>query len=389
MEILVVEDARDQRMMLTRLLTKQGFQVYEAADGLEALAMIHDHRGIRFVVSDWMMPGMDGIELCKTIRATDFHRYIYFVLLTGNSDEEAVVEGINGGADDFLKKPVDFNELQARLNAGNRIIELKAALEAKIDAIETDLKSAADTQAQLLCDPAQLGNVAFNWYFKPSRFLGGDMFGYHELGDGHICFYQLDVAGHGIPSALLSFSLNHILCDDQHGNVVKEVLDTPPYVRGRAPDQVLSRLNEQFQAKAESMLYFSMAYGLINNETGAVSIALAGHPPPLWVRKTSASIEVLPIAGVPIGMMPGMSYSTESLQLAPGDRLFLYSDGLTECENREGEMFGEDRLKSMLKESITKDLGLVVNHFEDSIRDWSGSEVFEDDVTFLLLEWNP
>ncbi|MGB0360396.1 MAG: PP2C family protein-serine/threonine phosphatase [Endozoicomonas sp.] len=389
MEVLVVEDSRDQRIMLCAVLKKQGYTVFEASNGYEALKVLDEHESVRVVISDWMMPEMDGIQLCEAIRSSELKRYIYFILLTGNTDQEAVVKGMNQGADDFLKKPLEFNELKARLKAGARIIRLKSDLEKKIDAIEKDLQSAADTQLQLLCDPATIGNVSFNWYFKPSRFLGGDMFGYHKIDDKNISFYQLDVAGHGVPSALLSFSLNHILSDDRNGNLIREDLDTPPYFQARRPDHVVSRLNNQFQANTDAMLYFSMAYGLIDNDTGIASIALAGHPPPLLIKKDQAIVQTLQAAGVPVGMMPNMDYDTQQVKLDPGDRLFLYSDGLTECESNNGEMFGEQKVKTLLADNIDKPLDEVVKQLENRIKEWSGSDVFEDDVTFLLLEWHP
>ena len=397
MNILIVEDAKDQRLMLSVVLRKKGHQVLEAADGKEALAILQQDKTVRIVISDWMMPEMDGIDLLKAIRSSEIEHYTYFILLTGKTEREAVVEGMNCGADDFLTKPVNFEELDARLNAGIRIIQLESTLEERnrqisraIEIIEKDLESAAATQAGLLCQPATIQHVSFDWFFQPSRILGGDMFGYQALDGEHVSFYQLDVAGHGIPSALFSFTLNNIMSEtSDRGAIVKDFMDKSPFYQVRPVERVLSSLNQRFQASPESMLYFTIAYGLLNSRTGQVQIAQAGHPPPLWLQASQSRVEPVAGGGVPIGMMPDMDYESTSIQLHPGDRLFLYSDGITECENDSGEQFGQDRLLACLKDSFSDSLEQTVNRIEQQVRDWNHGESFEDDVTFLILEWKP
>lgn len=397
MNILIVEDARDQRLMLSVVLKKQGHRVLEAGNGLQALEILREHPDVRIIISDWMMPEMDGLELLRQTRKIDLGRYIYFILLTGKTDHEAVVEGLNDGADDFLAKPVNFDELGARLKAGIRIIELERQLEQQnkqlveaIQTIEKDLESAAKAQQVLLAQPATIQQVSFDWFFKPSKILGGDMFGYQAIDEETLGFYQLDVAGHGIPSALFSFTLNTILSETSgRGSIVRETLDHEPFYKVRAPETVLASLNRRFQAPPESMLYFTIAYGLINSRTGEVTLSRAGHPPPLWIHREEAIVEPVAGGGVPIGMMPDMEYTSCTLQLQPGDRLFLYSDGVTECENAKGEPFGEARLLHCLQDAANDDLKSVIDRVDQNIRDWSELDCFEDDVTYLLLEWKP
>ena len=372
-------------MLLSVVLRKKGHTVLEAEDGNQAFAMLQAQPDIRIVISDWMMPGMDGIELLQQVRKNSGERYTYFILLTGKSDRQAVVEGMNNGADDFLVKPVNFEELDARLNAGIRIIELEQQLEQKnkelfnaINTIEKDLESAAQTQESLLAKPATIQNVKFDWFFKPSKILGGDMFGYRPLDDERIAFYQLDVAGHGIPSALFSFTLNNILSESSDSDTAFA-----------DPATVLSLLNNRFQATPESMLYFTVVYGVINSTTGEVVLAQAGHPPALWVSPENKTVNAVRGGGVPVGMMPDMEYQNQTFKLHQGDRLFLYSDGVTECENPKGEQYEEQRLLTSLIYSLQLNIPDTICHVEKAIREWRDQDGFDDDVTYLLLEWNP
>lgn len=397
MDILIAEDARDQRLLLSAFIRKLGHTVHEAEDGCKALACLEGNSRIRVVISDWMMPEMDGIELCKVIRDQDLKRYVYFILLTGNQDHDAVVQGMNIGADDFLHKPVNFRELEARLKAGARIIELERKLEERneelaraFEIITKDLESAARTQAALLVQPATIDSVSFDWFFKPSKIIGGDMFGYSALDDEHVAFYQLDVAGHGIPSALFSFTLNNLMGDtSSQMSLLREKTVEAPYYRILEPHEVVSRLNDRFQTSVESMLYFTIAYGIIHTPTGKLSITHAGHPPTMWMRPETGDAHFVEGGGVPVGMVPGMAYDTRHMQLSAGDRLFLYSDGIIECENIHGEMFGQDRLKALLQESQTLSMKDMIEEVRSQIESWQSHDQFDDDVTYMVVEWKP
>ncbi len=382
MQVLVVEDARDQRRLLCAVVRKLGHEVHEAEDGVQALQLLESEPSIRMVISDWIMPNLDGIGLCEEIRKRDFHRYIYFVLLTGKTDKDAMVQGLSVGADDFLNKPVDLRELEVRLKAGQRVIELEQTLDSRnaqlqtaLDRVEKDLAAAAETHEGLLAAPAVLQNVGFDWHFHPSKILGGDMFGYHEVTDEYVVFYQLDVAGHGIPSALFSFALNNLLRNVEGDSQQLE------------PHKVLEQLNERFQSRAETMLYFTMSYGVIHTPTGHVRISHAGHPPTLWLQGQNNRVEAVGKPGVPVGMMPGMAWGCDEFVMAPGDRLFLYSDGITECEGEGGGMFGDDRLQQLLQGHSHSSMADVIGAVWSDLCRWRGGESFDDDMTYLVMEY--
>jgi len=403
MRILIADDDPTSLMIMTAILTQWGHSVSVAHDGLEAYRLVQQE-DIAFVISDWNMPVMDGPELCRRLRAAELSHYVYFILLTVRGDKASLIEGMEAGADDFLVKPVDREELRVRLRAGERILNLEQELEERnrklhvlnqnlqqaYDTISQDVEAAAAMQQALLPPPAALQGVTFDWLFRPSHFVAGDMFGYFPLTDRCLAFYQLDVAGHGIPSALLSFTLSHILAQGREGaGLLLNHHGDPSHPGVTSPPQVIAELNRRFAADTDSPLYFTMLYGVIDTGRGRVTLTQAGHPGPLWLRRAERKITVLGTGGFPIGMLPDREYEATTVALAAGDRLFLYSDGVTECENVAGELFSQSRLVATLERAADQPLPVVTQTVGQALQQWKGDERYQDDISLLALELGP
>jgi diguanylate cyclase (GGDEF)-like protein len=132
MKILVVEDDIISRKLLEKTVKSWGHEVVAAENGRKAWEIFQDDE-IKFIIADWMMPEMDGVTLCQKIRATDTSGYIYFILLTGKDKKEDVIQGLEAGADDYVAKPFDMEELKVRIRAGERILNLEKELKEKHD----------------------------------------------------------------------------------------------------------------------------------------------------------------------------------------------------------------------------------------------------------------
>jgi two-component system cell cycle response regulator len=128
MKILAAEDNLIFQSMLKNMLTKWGYDVISVGDGMEAWQILQSEDPPRLAILDWMMPGMDGVEVCRRIRASNKEPYIYTLLLTARTESEDLVQGMEAGADDYLRKPLNTMELRARLRAGRRIVELQEQL---------------------------------------------------------------------------------------------------------------------------------------------------------------------------------------------------------------------------------------------------------------------
>jgi len=127
-KILIADDSVVSRHLLEATLRKWGYEVQVACDGAEALQILEREDAPALIILDWMMPGMTGLEVCRRIRERGSEPYIYILLLTSKSQKEDLIEGMDAGADDYIAKPFDQNELQVRLRAGTRLVDLQAQL---------------------------------------------------------------------------------------------------------------------------------------------------------------------------------------------------------------------------------------------------------------------
>jgi sigma-B regulation protein RsbU (phosphoserine phosphatase) len=390
---IVIDDAPDIRIYVSALLEKWGYEAEDASEGLEGFARVKES-DIRIVVCDWNMPGMSGPDLCRAIRGADLGRYVYVILLTGRSDKADLLEGLNAGADDFLSKPFDAKVLQARLRVGERILSLEQRLaeqnrelrdsrnrlEHAYSQIQADLAAAARIQVQMLpTSDRVVSPIRAEWLFLPASQVSGDSFNFFELTTDVIGFYHLDVSGHGIPAALLSASLSRSL--------------TPgggPGVAARAdfldPARFLADLNRQLSdPDGETENFATVVYGTLDRSTGEAAIALAGHPLPI-ILNAGGDIEYLKPGGLPVGMFPDAGYESQIVHINPGDRLILYSDGVTECQNPHGELFGDEQMQAVTAAATRAPSAGLTATLSDSLRAWRGRSEFEDDISVLVLE---
>jgi sigma-B regulation protein RsbU (phosphoserine phosphatase) len=393
MRVLIVDDEPVNRMVLSRKLRQWGHDPVAAENGSHAWEMMQAEP-FRLVITDWVMPEMDGIELTRRIRALPSNGYTYVLLLTAQTGVEALVEGIEAGADDFVSKPFQMEELRARLRAGERVLQLESDLaehnrrlaEAYASS-RRDLEAAAEMQKALLPPPdLALPTLTSSWRFLPASLVAGDVFNVHELDATRASFYLLDVAGHGVPSAMLSFTLSKLLAPraDADG-LVKRAIDEAPGWEVTPPADVLRELNRRFQDDSDALKYFTMIYGIVDSGRNVITVAQAGHPTPLLVRR-NGEVQRLGDTGFPVGMLRNVDYEQCEFAFEPGDRLFLYSDGVTECANAERQAFGLSRLEGAVTEPGGNGVRSAVDVVERRLRAWRDNDEFADDVTLLAIE---
>ena len=231
-------------------------------------------------------------------------------------------------------------------------------------------------------------DIRFVWDFVPCDELGGDILDVFQLDEDRIGLYLLDVSGHGVQAALLSVTLNRLLAQMAEGSLQFEEAGGIQTERQLlSPAEVAARLNTRFQMDASpgAVQYFTFLYGILNTRTCNFRYVSAGHPGPLHVRPEGASI-LHPQAGFAVGWFPDSTYRESVIELKPGDRLYLYSDGILEAMNSEDELFGPDRVVEVLEERRNLTLQGSVEELLECGRRWSGDAGFADDVSILALE---
>lgn len=399
-EVLVVDDSRAQRKLLAGSLLRWGYRVTEAASGDEAMALCaRSHFDI--VLSDWMMPGMSGLEFCSAFRDLPREGYGYFILLTSKSEKGEAARGLDVGADDFLAKPVNLDELRARMRAGERIQRMEWELVEKnrligaalteiqslYDSVDRDLIEARKLQQTLVRDRYRdFGRGAVSLLLRPSGHVGGDLVGSFQISPNRIAMYSIDVSGHGVASAMMTARLAGLLSGSSPDQNVALTADTEGARVAWPPETVAALFNRMLLEEMQVEQYFTMAYAEIDLETGVMEMVQAGHPHPALMR-ADGRVEFLGEGGLPIGLIAEAGYHRIVTRLSPGDRLFLMSDGITECPDLNGVELGEDGVADMLVRNMALNGREMMEALVWDLSAYAGGEDFRDDVSGALFEF--
>ena len=260
--------------------------------------------------------------------------------------------------------------------------EAEQALRRSKEALEQDVRLAARIQ-QTLLPPTdmQIRGFRLAHAFRPCTDLAGDAVGIVSLPRGQLGLYLLDVSGHGVGAALLSFTLNHLLSPSLEGALLVEETEAgPDIVR---PSRVAERLNRQFPMD-RTRQYFTLVYGTLDESSGQFRYVMAGHPLPVLLAKDAPPAPING-SGLPIGMIENARFEDETVTLQTGDRLYFYTDGVTEALNAAEQEFGYAGLVEEIDRYRDRPLREGLDLIADRVRDWSGGQL-RDDVSLLAVE---
>lgn len=393
MRALIVEDEATSVALLRRIIEGMGHEALIARSGEEGWEAFQANR-IHLLLIDWVLPGISGPDLVRMIRQKTGTRGTYILLVTAKADRASLLEAFEAGADDYLRKPFDPHEMMARLRVGERYIQAYEALSGRVadlaranQKMKKDLEAASKVQGDLL--PARLPSspsARFAWKARPCEDLAGDTLNILQIDQRHAVLYVLDVSGHGVAASLMSVTLNRLLSAAANDSLLLGD-PAPGEFRGppRPPHQVLADLNARFQmGDSESNQYFTIILALLDLRTGLLRWSSAGHPGAIHQRLGEA--EILERPALPIGFVPDAEYEEHTLQLEPGDRFFLYSDGVPEAGSRRGEHYGDDRLLENIRSCADAPLDDALSSIAIDVELWSNGKP-EDDISLVAAEW--
>jgi len=368
--ILVVDDSATNLQVVVRTLYGSGHRILVARDGATALE-IALRASPDLVLLDVMMPGMDGFDVCRALKARAETREAAVIFMSARGELSDKVSGLELGAVDYITKPIQAEEVVARVAAHLSRQHLERALRVSRDKLDRELAGAARMQRSIL--PAAMPEhprVSFAAYYETSRHAGGDYYDVLPLGDDRFGIMVADVSGHGAPSAIVMA-------------MIRAVTHTYPGVPDDPP-AVLDHINRHFRFLWESSMYATAVYAVLDASRDTLRLSCAGHPPPLVLRPGQTA--------TPLPVEPTMCLIWDDLREIPcsehalrsGDRVVFYTDGITERLAADGSMYDAEQFAAALTRIGAGPAATIVRDIVAEVDRFAGGHEPEDDQTLLV-----
>jgi sigma-B regulation protein RsbU (phosphoserine phosphatase) len=366
--ILIVEDNPASLDIMQVRLTANKYQVVTATDGEEGLAMAQTHHP-DLILLDIMMPKMGGLEVCRRIKNDPKLPFMPIIMVTAKADSKDVIAGLEAGGDEYLTKPVDHGSLVARVKSMLRIKELHDTVLEQSSQLKNQLKTASVIQKLFWPELPNLGGGVHIWAAShPASYVGGDFYDVITLPDTSIIAYVADVAGKGVPAALIMAALSMKIRTEallqQDINSLLQAVNTGMY-----------------NLASEEGYFVTLVLLRFWPIEGKIELVRAGHPNPVWIAD-GVFKQIPPLKGVSLGIVTDVEYEKTELWLGSGDSLLLFSDGVIEAENEARELFGDDRLIDYIDSAKGPPRGLELL---EVIGKWRGEAEVNDDLTLLEI----
>jgi sigma-B regulation protein RsbU (phosphoserine phosphatase) len=373
--VLVVDDA-PANLHIAHSILKHDFKILVATSGAKALDLAKTKPQPDLILLDVEMPEMNGFEVCAILKTTPETNDIPVIFLTGKTEAEDETKGFEAGAVDYIHKPFSPAVVKARVHTHLVLRAAHDLLARQLSGLNDELEMARQIQMSILPHEApKVGGLEIATRYIPMTSVAGDFYDFIPVDEKHVGILVADVSGHGLPSALIASMLKVALAAQS------------PHAFD--PARVVAGLNQSLCGKFQRH-FVTAAYVFVDLEKHTVSYAGAGHPPLLlWRRSTGVALEVLE-NGPPLGLFSGGAYSAVELQVEPGDKALLCTDGIVETRSPSDQEFGADLLKGFLESNHNLGAEMFADSLLDALSEWSEQPKGhgkEDDVTLLVIDF--
>ena len=386
-KIVILDGSEDKRIVLSSLLARHKFQVFEADSGEFGLQLIAQERP-DLMLLDVELPGdIDGFEVARRVKADARTADVPVLFVTVSSLARTDVDGLSLQAEDFIAWPTDPSEVVSRVKArfqpagtepaarcivaSRQPVTLTA--EQREKEAQAELEKARLMQARFFPETFPLDRgLAFAGRYRASQKIGGDLFEVQKSGEDRLVFMITDVSGHGVAAALLT-GITKVLFQ----NAVQQCED---------PGVLLAIMNEELHPYCSSGEFLTMFVGMWDPKTHKLMYAGAGHPPAYIISADGSRMARLEGKSGVLGATLDAHFETLDIQCKPKQRLVLYTDGITEQSNPQKELFGERRLVEACAQWATLPLDAVVELIYGEVDKFAAGESQTDDQALLLVE---
>jgi len=382
-KILSVDDEMDLELLLTqyfrRKIRKGEYEFYFAHNGLEALTTLLKHPDIEIILSDINMPEMDGLTLLAKVNEMR-NPALRCIMVSAYGDMGNIRQAMNNGAFDFATKPIDLDDLSITIEKAIEQIDYVHRSQqehSQLESLKSDLAIASEIQQAILPRvfppfPEEASKMDIAASMTPAKDVGGDFYDFFRIDDDHIGFLIADVSGKGIPAAIFM--------------AVSRTLIRATGISGVSPSECMNYSNRLLAEDSVDCMFVTVFYGIYDLNSGEIVYCNAGHNPPYRIRQ-DGSAEALPMAQDPmLGAITGITFHEGRLQLEKGEKLVLFTDGVTEAMNTTFEEYGEARLEAALSGQAQPSCQATIEAVKGNVAEFVGEAEQSDDITILALK---
>ena len=382
-KILSVDDEADLELLLTqyfrRQIRKSVYQFYFAHNGLEALTVLLKEKDIDIILSDINMPEMDGLTLLTKINELQ-NPALKCIMVSAYGDMSNIRSAMNNGAFDFATKPIDLDDLSVTIEKAIQQIEyIKQSQEehSQLESLKTDLAVASEIQQAILPRifppfPENERELDLAATMTPAKDVGGDFYDFFRIDEDHIGLVMADVSGKGIPAAIFM--------------AVSRTLIRTIALQGFGPGECLTKSNDLLSKESIDSMFVTVFYAIYNIRTGEIEYCNGGHNAP-YILKANGSVEMMPLStNCMVGAIDGWEFKSDKSQLAVGDTLIMFTDGVNEAFNTDFQEYGEERMEQLLSQQSGKDCRALIDAQMNDVKLYAGEAPQSDDITIMALK---